>query len=597
MFRVLPIAILLLACSGVYTAGFQNQTPVSIAGIVDPPELTGSANESEPDSEPEKMLAMHEAKDNASFLKVLDGVLHQYPKYADGYSQRAFLHCYEAGSIPPEVLDDLKNAINYSTPTRSTKRSIPVAELYAMKAKVEFTDRAYSTSIDDLLSAIQLDPVGKVFDSHVSPLPPKPTSPPCEWNTTDLDALIKALPRDYRVYLFRALYYDFNAFWHHGDAETKYRARALADAEKAINTNPKSGFAYYILGSIIEHSVPLKEVVSQSPAPTENDRKILSAYDKAIAIDPKLVFAYAARANVHSYLHQYSQALTDYTKAIELQPENTDFYNFRAQLFTALKKYGDALTDFTFAIDASPPSANQEVMYELRGNVNKILGHYEDAIKDYSYAIRQILEVQVPYFLRLKTFKAIYTEYGGISDHELCNKIKQVLRPSSDYQEFAKVFTDDTDHPGTDEYRLASLYFRRADAYWQARKYRTAVRDYQRALFGLQEYTEKHPQEFYRWKLLRRSGYTEEYVDVRTVELSESTLKFWLKTVEDVEHKSSESRLSAFQIDCRAHKINVTSMTRYDVKGNVVTTADSAAWRDVIPDTLGERVYEAFCRQ
>jgi tetratricopeptide (TPR) repeat protein len=313
-----------------------------------------------------------------------------------------------------------------------------------MKGKVEFTQGAQGQAIEDLEWAINLDSNGTFFTSHVSPLPPKSTSPPCEWNTTDLDALVKDNPKDYRVYLFRALYYEFNAFWSSSDhSDGKYYGMALADIRTAIELNPKVALAYYMLGNNIQSTVPEKERYSSSTEATENDRKILQSYRTAISLDSKLIPAYVARANVLWYLHIRDRAINDYSKAIDLDPNDSDLYNRRAQLYMEMQSYDHAAEDFTAAIKKSKHPSGQFPLYEQRGEAYAALGNYAEAISDYSHAIRGILELQVPHSLGLKTFRTLYPEYNGISDETLSRKLHEVLQPSWEYKDFTKRFSGD----------------------------------------------------------------------------------------------------------------------------------------------------------
>src|ERR1019366_5287333 len=104
--------------------------------------------------------------------------------------------------------------------------------LYGIRAKVEFDQGDHSKAIEDLEHAVRLDPrmAERLFGTNVTPNEPKATSPPCEWNTTVLDGLVKEFPKDYRVYLFRGLHYGFYGF----PAHAENYAAARADIQRAI---------------------------------------------------------------------------------------------------------------------------------------------------------------------------------------------------------------------------------------------------------------------------------------------------------------------------------------------------------------------------
>jgi tetratricopeptide (TPR) repeat protein len=469
-------------------------------------------------------------------------------------------------------------------------------DLYALKSKLEYDRGAHQQAIDDLEHAVRLDPqmAGMLFDEHVL-VPPETQSLPCAWTLANLHSLAEEFPKDYRVHLFIALWYDFHGFYGHQD----YYAVALASCQKSIAINPKIGLSYYYLGTSIESTMSDAEKFSPSSQPTENDRRRLQAYNTAITLDPTLVPAYTARANIQTYLKHPALALNDYNKAIELHPNDHELYNRRAQLLMDNGKDREAIADFTKAIDNCKDKdwGLQRAYYEQRADVSLRVGEFGEAVKGYSQSIRLILENVIPHMLRLKQFRKLYPEYNGLSDERLSNRLHVLLRPAWDSDVFAKTFMDTTDETLAAVF-LSENYAHRGDAYWLSRNYKKAVSDYQRIFDGFPTYIKQYPDTLDRWKRFFVTDRSEEYLDVRTVDYSQrDVVKLWLKTVERKTGKSPTSSLRETNINCASRMIGTFSVTNYDTKGNVIGSVDTAAWQKILPDSLGEALYEGMCRE
>ena len=82
-------------------------------------------------------------------------------------------------------------------------------------------------------------------------------------------------------------------------------------------------------------------------------------------------------------------ALDAYTKAIRLNRSHVESYYNRGNLHTENKRYEDAIRDYTFAITHTAVSTAIDlgVIYFNRGNANFFIENYFDAIEDYRYAI------------------------------------------------------------------------------------------------------------------------------------------------------------------------------------------------------------------
>lgn len=106
--------------------------------------------------------------------------------------------------------------------------------------------------------------------------------------------------------------------------------------------------------------------------------------ERALALDPKCVAAYAGRAELRDWLGKSNEALADWNRAIELSPKNAELYELRG---TTREESGDsagALSDFNQSIALNPKS---DTGFAARGRNKDLGGDLDAAFADYSRAI------------------------------------------------------------------------------------------------------------------------------------------------------------------------------------------------------------------
>lgn len=98
------------------------------------------------------------------------------------------------------------------------------------------------------------------------------------------------------------------------------KAKAIADATKAISLNPKNAEAYNIRGLV------------KSTRTTQERNESLADFDKAIALDPKFIKPYFNRAMWKLMAKDDEGAIADFDKVIELDPKNAKAIELRSTL-------------------------------------------------------------------------------------------------------------------------------------------------------------------------------------------------------------------------------------------------------------------------
>ncbi len=112
--------------------------------------------------------------------------------------------------------------------------------------------------------------------------------------------------------------------------------------------------------------------------------KAISAFTKAIEIDPKNAEVFHSRGTAYNYRGQYDLALLDFSKALEISPADAFVYNDRGVVYALTGQHDRAIADFSKAIEINPKDAEA---YYNRGFAYGEKGEYDKAISDYTKAI------------------------------------------------------------------------------------------------------------------------------------------------------------------------------------------------------------------
>jgi hypothetical protein len=57
-----------------------------------------------------------------------------------------------------------------------------------------------------------------------------------------------------------------------------------------------------------------------------------------------------------------------------------------------------------------------------------------------------------------------------------------------------------------------------------------------------------------------------------------------------------ETQTVEYELDCKTRRMNEASTVSYDSNGKVLTSSEvSRGWQRVIPDTIGEQLYNGAC--
>ena len=210
---------------------------------------------------------------------------------------------------------------------------------------------------------------------------------------------------------------------------------AAKDFAKAIETDDKNAYAYYLRGrTFIEKNDP---------------RTALEDLNEAIKLDGNKYDYRVYRGVAYRALGKIDEAMSDFSAAIRQDPSKGAGYNQRGVTYFNTKKYDEASEDFTRAIEKDDKNA---LYYANRAEVANELKKYEAAAKDFAVAAKlapwkpeYIIATGNMLILAGKTGEAadVFNEGANRTGNPIfLTKVGDALRMGKDYKQAVKFYTD-----------------------------------------------------------------------------------------------------------------------------------------------------------
>jgi tetratricopeptide (TPR) repeat protein len=573
-------SILLIVSS---PGAFSQSSSTRIAGVSEPPELTGEPKQvSKPNEVDLEFFKLFENKSDdqaKAAMPQLDEFITQHPNYSNAYMFRVTLTaCKSDNPDYASISNDVKAALSNSSSSIYND-----TDYYSLLGKINLATGKYEQAISDLEKAMSRDlsSADKMF--NIGGVEPKRESDFCTWNLADLDSLISKFPKDYRTWLYRGLYYQF--FTTFGE---EYYSKALTQFQRAAILSPRSPLPPYLIGELSSKaSFWTKKAWASDAGRDEITTNAVQAYTKAIQIDPNFLPAYEQRASSYLNLKKYPQAINDFDKVLALDPNNSTAFSDRGIAKLETKQYFAAISDFGDSIRLKGEGHSfLPELYQYRGDAYVELGQYRDAISDYSRSIELWL-ASASILFTLEEFRALYPEYDRVTDEAVVRKLDALFLPELEYPKLAHQMEQNRKWKPT--FLLRDVYEKRGDAYLRVGDYRRGVLDFTRIYKGFPDFASSTD----RWRLIVQGADSNSYfLDVKTAEFPLSgPVRIWIKTAGKKETNTTE-----YEIDCKSKRLNDTGSVTYDSNGKVVRSSDtSSGWQRIVPDTIGEQFYNGAC--
>jgi len=187
--------------------------------------------------------------------------------------------------------------------------------------------------------------------------------------------------------------------------EQKRVDETLAAAAEAMALGRHLAVLHYVRGRALEIRRDLDGAIAEfdrslaiSPAPRVlvsrgwmrhakgDERGAIVDYEKALALHPRFVMAFACRGVARAALAETEAAMSDFARSIELQPDYAAAYSFRGIVRSKTGDHEGAIADFTRALELQP---DDETCLKNRAYAHDRKGDIDAALRDYAEVVRR----------------------------------------------------------------------------------------------------------------------------------------------------------------------------------------------------------------
>jgi tetratricopeptide (TPR) repeat protein len=179
------------------------------------------------------------------------------------------------------------------------------------------------------------------------------------------------------------------------------QTQAVLDFDRALEINPELVWAYNGRGIAY--------------GKLGNHNQAISDFDRAIQINPDDAEAYHNRGAVYSMLRNNRQAISDFDRAIQINPDDAKAYYNRGVVYGELRNQRQAILDYDRVIEIDPENADA---YNNRGVAHYELGNHRQAISDYDRAIQINPDYAKAYYNRGVVCGILHNHRQAISDYD-----------------------------------------------------------------------------------------------------------------------------------------------------------------------------------
>ena len=535
---------------------------------------------------PERLLgeAMQQAGNKggpAALVPALDRILAKYPDFSDGYVMRLGSLC--DGGDRTAILSNVNNALKYVSNSRTGKDS--PGSLLSMRAKVEHANGDAAAAMEDLDKAVRANLADAATFVNSGAVAPEQSASACTWTLPEMDALVQRFPNDYRAYLFRGLYYGFFVQWNEDSIKP-----AMDNFRKAGEMNTGSALPHFFTAHILNRAFSIKRLGMSDEQRQDLNNVMLKELTAALTLDPNLLPALSDRAEAYFELKQFQQAIPDYDKILGLNPTDAGAYNDRGLSKMELGNTYDAISDLGQAIKNKKRELQHSNSYESRADAYMKTQQWDLAIRDMTTAI-SLQTGGLVLLSNIKQFRALYPEYKPASDEAVARKLNQTFYPNMKYEDFSKGFLHNSEPWASTV--IPDLYLKRSDIYLKAGNWHGAAVEFRRAAAGFLSYADVID----RWREISSQKDSHISIDMKTFDDGRSdSARLWIKQSRNSNDAGVPYSVEQYELNCGAREIRTVSVANYDASGNVIGSREGGKSGSVVPDTLGETLFNGMCR-
>ncbi|MEI8011852.1 MAG: tetratricopeptide repeat protein [Candidatus Omnitrophota bacterium] len=203
----------------------------------------------------------------------------------------------------------------------------------------------------------------------------------------------------------------------------------------------------------------------------------ISAYTKAIQINPYNGYDYLIRASLYFKMKEYDKVISDYTEAIKLNPKNQDLYFERGLIYDMQHKTDAGITDWIKSIEIDPVKSAAYL---------SLVGAYRKK-KDYEHAllyINKAIKVHPENFVNYGLCGWVYSDKGEFDNAIMnFNKALEAINHDllSDDLEKKKAFMSLQEYKDVLKKNEALIYLHRAKAFFGKKDFEKSWSDVHQA--------------------------------------------------------------------------------------------------------------------
>ena len=222
---------------------------------------------------------------------------------------------------------------------------------------------------------------------------------------------------------------------------TKYHPYEYRVRLKYLQTlTPRNGGSYEKMEGFIAscakyvvYNPKIKELSVSIPADKGSASSYLGKYDQAVKMYTEALkysnyhSYYAARGDAYAKLQDYKLAMADYDQALELSPNDPEYLHRKAQAITSQNRFIDAQrmknqSNQADTYDDWPPKKSskgeneQAIKHAQKGNDFMRTGQYEQAISEYTEAIRGLPNEYILYHSRGTCYLQLNNDEAALQD-------------------------------------------------------------------------------------------------------------------------------------------------------------------------------------
>jgi hypothetical protein len=87
------------------------------------------------------------------------------------------------------------------------------------------------------------------------------------------------------------------------------------------------------------------------------------------------------------------------------------------------------------------------------------------------------------------------------------------------------------------------------------------------------------------------------YIDMKTLDDGRSdAARLWIKQSHNSNDAGGPYSVEQYELNCGAREIRTVSFAKYDASGNVIGSREGGKSGSIVPDTLGETLFNGMCR-